>query len=93
MRVGRYRRKRSTGARGYSPRAPNASLQLVPRTTETERLSRVLTGGGIRQIILTHDRRDRPPWTAELRIDNKLVGLRAAKTLSAAVTAVQGLAP
>lgn len=61
--------------------------------TETERLSGALKAGGYRQMRLAYDKRDKPPWTAELYIDGKLVSLRAGKSLQAAITAVQRAKP
>lgn len=72
---------------------PNAYPVPIANKSQPERLAGVLQAGGQRQIILTCDRRDRPPWTAELRIDNKLIGLRAARTLAEAISRVQSLAP
>jgi hypothetical protein len=41
-----------------------------------------------RKLTLVYDKRDAPPWTAELEINGRLVALRAGVTLQAAISAV-----
>lgn len=66
----------------------------MPRTPDTERLSAILTRGGLRKLELVFDERDRPlPYTAELRVDGRLVGIRSGKTLQEAITLVKDAVP
>jgi hypothetical protein len=54
-----------------------------------ERLRRLLRQPPApRKLTLVYDRRDQPPWTAELEIDGRRVALRAGATLQQAITAV-----
>jgi hypothetical protein len=81
--------------RGSGPRAraPNVYGPRVAKIAATERMSRLLQGGGHRTVTLTFDKRDTPPWSAELAIGGKLVGIRWASTLQEAITLVQELEP
>jgi hypothetical protein len=64
------------------------------RTSDSQRLSELLAAGDrTRQVVITFDKRDKPPWTAELHIDGKLVGLRAAASLTDAISKVQATDP
>ena len=48
-------------------------------------LVRGALGGGARTVSITYDRRDKPPWTAELQVNGKTKHLRSGDTMEHAL--------
>lgn len=64
----------------------------MPRPSLAARITGLLGRRGYRTLVIAYDPRDNPqPWTVELRAHGKLVALRYASTLDAAVASVESI--